>query len=92
MSKLTSIVELHMAFGMSYRTQHIDFTPWHEVRSDVQLQICALVLRPSWAMNALKICLLFVLAPVCTELPKHVISRRIMKQSNCYCWSVEQSA
>ena len=31
MSKLTSIVELHMAFGMSYRAQHIDFTPWLEV-------------------------------------------------------------
>lgn len=30
MSKLTSIVELHMAFGMSYRTQHTDFTCWHE--------------------------------------------------------------
>lgn len=30
MSKLTSIVELHMAFGMSYKTQHTDFTLWHE--------------------------------------------------------------
>ena len=45
MSKLTSIVELHMAFGMSYRTQHVDFTPWHKVWSEGQLQMtCAPVL------------------------------------------------
>lgn len=31
MNKLTSIVELHMAFGMSYRAQHTDFTLWCEV-------------------------------------------------------------
>ena len=31
MSKLTSIVELHMAFGMSYKAHHTDFTPWYEV-------------------------------------------------------------
>ncbi|KAL0037730.1 hypothetical protein WJX77_009896 [Trebouxia sp. C0004] len=30
MSKLTSIVELHKAFGMSYRAQYTDFTPWLE--------------------------------------------------------------
>lgn len=31
MSKLTSIVELHMAFGMRYRVQYTDFTPWNQV-------------------------------------------------------------
>ncbi len=31
MSKLTSIVELHKAFGMSYRAQYTDVTPWLEV-------------------------------------------------------------
>ncbi|DBB08749.1 hypothetical protein WJX82_002264 [Trebouxia sp. C0006] len=30
MSKLTSIVELHKAFGMSYRAQYTDVTPWLE--------------------------------------------------------------
>ncbi len=31
MTKLTSIVELHVAFGMSYRAQYTDVTPWFEV-------------------------------------------------------------
>ncbi|KAA6418469.1 MAG: mitogen-activated kinase kinase 6-like [Trebouxia sp. A1-2] len=31
MSKLTSIVELHKAFGMSYRAQYTDVTPWLKI-------------------------------------------------------------
>ena len=31
MAKLTSIVELHMAFGMTYRAQYTDVTSWLEV-------------------------------------------------------------
>lgn len=35
MTKLSSIVELHMAFGMTYQVQHIDMQPWPEVRAGV---------------------------------------------------------
>lgn len=31
MAKLSSIVELHKAFGMTYQVQHIDLQPWPEV-------------------------------------------------------------
>lgn len=37
MSKLTSIVELHKAFGMSYRAQYTDVTPWLEVYCNAPL-------------------------------------------------------
>ena len=31
MAKLSCIVELHMAFGMTYQVQHVDVQPWPEV-------------------------------------------------------------
>lgn len=37
MSKLTSIVELHKAFGMSYRAQYTDVTPWLKVNCNAPL-------------------------------------------------------
>lgn len=39
MTKLTSIVELHKAFGMSYRAAHTDFTPWFEVCGSINTAV-----------------------------------------------------
>jgi hypothetical protein len=53
MSKLTSIVELHKAFGMSYRAQYTDVTPWLEVYCNAPLGTQAAVTSLSCALGPL---------------------------------------
>lgn len=72
MAKLSSIVELHMAFGMSYRAQHIDTTPWTVVKHKDSFSCTG---RWDWNSCACKL-FGFPSAMVCT----------VMRQSSAYAY------
>ena len=74
MTKLTSIVELHKAFGMSYRAAHTDFTPWFEVCRTVNPAVYAALGMLSDSCNYMSALCLFSEREYIQRTQLHLVS------------------